>query len=211
MSYYKYPRTFHVPHSPGTQSDDRLLKSLDHLYGKAVVITEKRDGENTTLYRDHSHARSLDSQHHESRNWVKQFHGTFAHEIPHGWRVCGENLYAKHSILYEDLDTYFEGFSIWTDNNVCLGWQATCELFELFGVKPVPELFIGILTPDVLAKVESKLDTAKQEGYVIRLYGEFHYDDFATSVAKWVRPKHVSTSKHWMQEAIVPNKLKVLT
>lgn len=36
-----------------------------------VVITEKMDGENTTLYRDGLHARSLDSRHHPSRNWVK--------------------------------------------------------------------------------------------------------------------------------------------
>lgn len=63
----------HVPHSPGTQSDDRLLKTLDHLLGVEVVITEKRDGENTSLYSNHMHARSLDSKHHESRNYFEAF------------------------------------------------------------------------------------------------------------------------------------------
>lgn len=208
QAYHKYPRTLHVPHSPGTQSDDRLLNSLDHLLGQHVVITEKLDGENTSLYTDHSHARSLDSQHHESRNWVKQFHGNIAHEIPPGWRVCGENMYAKHSIFYENLESYFYGFSIWSDNNICLGWQATLTFFELLGVTPVPTLFEGLLTMEVLADIESKLDTTKQEGYVIRLAGPIRYIDFSMSFAKWVRPKHVATSKHWMQEAIVPNKLR---
>jgi hypothetical protein len=207
-TYVKYARTYHVPHSPGTQSDDRLLKSLDHLLGQPVVITEKMDGENTSMYTDHIHARSLDSAHHESRNWVKKFHGSIAHDIPPGWRVCGENMYAKHSIYYEDLKSYFYGFSIWSDNNICLGWTATCMFFELLGIEPVPVLFEGILTLDVLADIEAKLDLTKQEGYVIRKSGEFRYEDFATSVAKWVRPKHVATSKHWMQETIVPNKLK---
>ena len=46
---YKYPRTYHVPWSPGTTSDDRLLKSVDQFVGKRVVVTEKMDGENTTM------------------------------------------------------------------------------------------------------------------------------------------------------------------
>lgn len=209
MTYIKYPRTLHVPHSPGTQSDDRLLLNLDHLLGRIVVITEKLDGENTTLYGDgHSHARSLDSANHVTRNWVKALHGSFAHMIPPGWRVCGENVYAKHSIHYDNLESYFYGFSLWDAENRCLSWPMTCSFFEEWGVTPVPVLYEGVLTMDVLAEIESKLDTTKQEGYVIRLHGEFAYDDFAMSVAKWVRPKHVQTSKHWLQQAVVPNKLK---
>lgn len=207
MTHYKYPRTAHVPHSPGTQSDDRLLKNLDHLLGQAVVITEKVDGENTSMYTDRIHARSLDSAHHESRTWVKQFHGTFAHEILPGWRICGENMYATHSIAYENLKSYFYGFSVWTADNTCLSWLATLAEFERLGIEPVPVLFEGILTLEVLASIEAELDLSKQEGYVIRLRDEFVYEDFAASVAKWVRPKHVATSKHWMREAVIPNKL----
>ena len=42
----KYPRTFHLPWSPGATSDDKMLKSIEHFIGKEVVITEKMDGEN---------------------------------------------------------------------------------------------------------------------------------------------------------------------
>src|SRR3546814_9804484 len=44
--------------------------------------------------------------------WVKQFRSGIAADIPEGWRVCGENLFAKHSIHYTALPTYFMGFSI---------------------------------------------------------------------------------------------------
>lgn len=67
---YKYPRTYHVPWSPGTTSDDRLLKSVDQFVGKCVVVTEKMDGENTTMSKDYVHARSLDSMYHPSRDHV---------------------------------------------------------------------------------------------------------------------------------------------
>jgi hypothetical protein len=99
----KYPRTPHLPWSPGASSDDVFLIDTQMFMGKSVVITEKMDGENTTLYPDHLHARSLDSRHHPSRTWVKQWHQTLAHDIPQGWRICGENLYAQHSVSYTQL------------------------------------------------------------------------------------------------------------
>ena len=208
MTYYKYSRTMHLPWSPGTQSDDRLLKNIDHLLGKEGVATLKRDGENTSLYTDHSHARSLDSQHHDSRNWVKAFHGTIAHEIPPGWRICGENLYAKHSIHYLDLETYFEAFSVWDDKNMRLQWDEQKLFLTLLGVKQVPELWRGTITREALAEIERNIDTTAQEGYVVTTVEGFHYKDFGKHVAKWVRPKHVQTDKHWMTQAIVPNKLR---
>ena len=110
--YYKYPRTPHLPWSQGASADDSLLKDSKLFEGQEVVITEKMDGENTTMYPDHIHARSIDSRHHPSRTWVKSLHGSIAHLIPQGWRLCGENLYAQHSIAYEGLKSYFYLFSV---------------------------------------------------------------------------------------------------
>ncbi|TMP35934.1 kinase, partial [Pseudoalteromonas citrea] len=53
-----------------------------------------------------------------------------------------------------------------------------------------------------------KLDLQKREGYVVRLADSFAYDDFAQSVAKWVRADHVTSGTHWMHSAVVPNSLK---
>ena len=123
----KYPRTPHLPWSPGASSDDVWIDTFALFEGSEVVITEKMDGENTTLYADHIHARSLDSRHHPSRSWVKGLHQSIAHLIPAGWRICGENLYARHSVGYEALPSYFMVFSIWDEHNHCLGWEQTVE------------------------------------------------------------------------------------
>ena len=56
----KYPRTYHLPYSPGTTSDDRILHGewFKHYEGKEIVITEKLDGENTAMTRDDVYART---------------------------------------------------------------------------------------------------------------------------------------------------------
>jgi len=79
---YKYPRTYHFPWSPGLINDDKMLQDVNCFEGKIVIITEKMDGENTTMYHDYIHARSLDSRDHPSRSYVKGIWGNIKHEIP---------------------------------------------------------------------------------------------------------------------------------
>lgn len=203
----KYPRTFHLPESEGYTSDDKVLSNSDHLLGKKVVCTEKKDGENTSMYSDICHARSLDSSDHESRSWVKSLHSTIKRDIPEGMRIYGENLYAKHSIYYENLESYFYVFSIWM-NSTILSWQETEEWANLFGLVTVPVIYSGIWTKDTHSECLSKLDLEKQEGYVVRLADSFDVSDFSVSIAKFVRKSHVSTNNHWMYQKVVPNKLK---
>lgn len=206
---HKYPRTFHVPFSLGATNDDKVLPSLNHFADKEIVVTLKMDGENSSLYTlgEGFHARSVDSRHHSSRDWLAKFHAQVGPNIPEGWRVCGENLYAKHSLGYEDLPSYFLGFSIWNDANVALSWDDTLEMFELLEIKPVPTLYRGVFDEKVLKRLASEMDTTKNEGFVIRVAAPFEYAEFGNSVAKWVRAGHVQTGDHWMHAKIVPNKL----
>lgn len=125
--YWKYPRTAHLPWSEGKTSDDKTLKDCSQFEGKRVIVTEKMDGENTSIYKDYIHARSIDGRDHWSRSWVKNLQAKIGYEIPDQWRLCGENLYAKHSIGYKDLSSYFALFSIWNENNECLSWDETKE------------------------------------------------------------------------------------
>jgi hypothetical protein len=207
MSRHKYPRTFHLPFSPGASSDDKVLAGTGHLDGQDVVVTLKMDGENTSLYADGFHARSLDSRHHPSRDWLARFHASLAHVIPPGWRICGENLYARHAIAYHDLPSYFLGFSIWDGDNRCLPWDETVELLGLLGVHPVPVLWRGPFDARALERLAGSLDTSSQEGLVVRLAAGFAYEAFGHSVAKWVRQAHVQTDGHWIHAAVVPNTL----
>lgn len=72
--YTKYPRTYHLPWSKSCTDDDKVLQNINHFIGKEVIVTEKLDGENTSCYKDHIHARSIDSNNHPSRNWLKIMH-----------------------------------------------------------------------------------------------------------------------------------------
>jgi predicted kinase len=199
-----YPRTPHLPWSPGAAPDDVRVADLSALAGREVVVTEKLDGENTTLYADGLHARSLDSAHHPSRAWIKALHGRIAAAIPAGWRVCGENLYARHSIPYDALESYFYAFSVWVGDR-CLDWDGTVGFARRLGV-PVPRvLWRGAF--DERAVRALRVDTAGQEGYVVRTADGFDRADFAHRVAKWVRPAHVQTDTHWMLAPVVPNGL----
>lgn len=203
----KYPRTYHLPWSPGRSSDDKVLPDTSIFEGKDVVVTVKMDGENTTMYQDYIHARSIDSRNHPSRNWVKGLHAKIQWEIPHGWRVCGENLYARHSIEYENLPSYFMVFSIWDEKNMCLSWEDTAEWSELLGLDIVDVLYEGPWDEEIV-KGLWRGDHQGMEGYVVRLSEPFHYRNFRHCTGKFVRKEHVQTEGHWMHSEVVPNKLR---
>ncbi|WP_433349308.1 RNA ligase family protein [Microtetraspora malaysiensis] len=199
-----YPRTPHLPWSPGTTADDVRAGGVSGLVGREVVVTEKLDGENTTMHPDGVHARSPDSGHHPSRAWVKALHGRIARSIPPGWRVCGENLYARHSIAYADLESWFYAFSVW-DGDRCLDWDATVRFARRLGLPVPPVLWRGVFDEHALRAL--RLDMTRCEGYVVRTVEGFRREEFPHRVAKWVRPSHVRTDEHWMLAPVVPNGL----
>lgn len=207
----KYPRTYHLPWSPGATKDDKKIDSVDHLLNKNIVITEKIDGECTSLYRDKIHARSEDSGHHESRAWIKNFWGRIQHLIPENVQIVGENVYAKHSIFYDKLRSYFYGFMVIEDTMV-LSWPDTLKLFDDVGILPAPTICFGPLHKNfirqrlVVPTYTSELgDTI--EGYVLRPLESFDISTFDRNVLKYVREGHVQTDKHWSKEW-VKNELK---
>jgi hypothetical protein len=204
----KYPRTPHLPWSPGASADDVLLGDTSRFEGREVVVTEKMDGENTTLYADYVHARSLDSAHHPSRSWVKALQAQLRDGIPMGWRLCGENLYAEHSLRYATLPSYFMLFSIWDESNHALSWDDTAQWADLLGLVTVPVLYRGPWDEKRIRALTETLDPRSQEGIVVRPAERFAFGDFTACVAKWVRPNHVTTDVHWMSRPVRPNGLK---
>ncbi|MEO1173556.1 MAG: RNA ligase family protein [Myxococcota bacterium] len=201
----KYPRTPHLPDSPGASRDDLRCGVPDSFRRDTVVVTEKMDGENTTLYRDGLHARSIDGRAHPSRSWVKGLQAQLGHTIPAGYRVCGESLFAQHSLRYEDLPSYFMVFSVWDATNTCLSWSDTERFAAERGLECVPSVFVGEWRDDLLAGL--RFDPSTMEGFVVRSAAGFPFDRFADHVAKWVRRGHVQTDDHWMHGAVIPNGL----
>jgi ATP-dependent RNA circularization protein (DNA/RNA ligase family) len=209
---HKYPKIWHLPWSRSWDTHDRVFteEDVDKLFvGKAVTITEKLDGENTNMYNDYIHARSLDSGHHVSRSWVKQLHANIKHDIPDNWRICGENVYAKHSILYHDLPTAFFVFGVYDENNNCLSWEDTKYFAKDLGLACVPvlednKLFQRSIHEEVYTG-KSAFNRSEQEGYVVRLSGQISWAQHNISYAKFVRPNHVRTTKNWMTQLIIRN------
>ena len=205
--YQKHPRTYHLPWSEGISSDDKVLTSVQQFEGLDVVVTEKRDGECTSLYPDGIvHARSIDGNRHPWQDAIKSTWRSICHELPEGWRIVGENLYARHSIHYESLTDWFELFAIFNEDNEVLGWNETVDWACLLGLATVPMLWDGRWDQQQIINLGKTLNTQTQEGYVVRIKDRFSGKDWFRAVGKWVRKNHVQTDIHWTQ-LWVPNKL----
>jgi len=209
----RYPRTYHLPWSGGVTDDDRVLADTNAFEGREVVVTVKMDGEQTTLYADYLHSRSLTWRGHPSRSWVANLHGQMGWKIPAGWRVCGENLYARHSIHYQHLISYFQVFSVWNEQNICLSWAETVEWAALLDLPTVPVLYVGPWDEALIRSLyQPTFADDEMEGYVVRLADAFAYGDFRTSVAKYVRPGHDRTRPHWFHgQPVVVNGVESLS
>ncbi|MEM8838318.1 MAG: RNA ligase family protein [Pseudomonadota bacterium] len=203
----KYGRTYHLKNSPSVASDDKVLQNLSALSGAdEVVFTEKMDGENTTIHSSGCHARSIDSGYQASRDWLKAFAAGISPSLASNERIIGEYLYARHSVEYAALPSYFLGFA-WIMDNVFQNWDATLQRFSELGISSVPVLCRGKFDQKTTEEVIASLDSSRQEGFVVRTIGAYRENDMATHMAKYVRANHVKSEKHWMHQEIIKNKL----
>jgi hypothetical protein len=208
MDRRKYPRTYHLPFSPGTTSDDRIAAEVSALFREPVVITEKLDGENTCLNRFGVFARSHGAP---TRN-------PWAAYLQERWRALkgalgdlelfGESLYAVHSIEYTGLDQHYFLFAI-RDGDRWLSWDDVEAYAAILDLPTVPVLFRGSvneagfrpLVESLVAAPSAKSNPdvcqSQREGVVARVARELLDDEFATHVFKWVRKDHVQTTEHW--------------
>lgn len=203
----KYPRTPHLPWSPGASPDDERVVDVASFVDRRVIVTEKMDGECTTIWQSLAYARSLDTARHPSRSIVRALAGQIA--LPDQWRIVGENVYARHSIAYSELPDHFLVFGIHVGDHA-LSWAETTTWAGYYGLKMVPRLYEGPWDEDVVREcwTGKSLCGGEQEGYVVRLADSFALDNFGQSVAKYVRAGHVQTDDHWMRQTVVRNGLR---
>lgn len=143
QKYVKYQRTYHLPWS-NLLKDDRMLKDDSNFIGKRVIVSNKMDGENTSMYNDYIHARSLDSNSHPSRKYIKGIWAQISYMLDDNMRICGENLYAVHSMKYNNLKSYFLMFSMWIENK-CLSWDETIEYAKILGLETVDVIMVFMI------------------------------------------------------------------
>lgn len=220
MTSLKYPRTYHVPWSLGATSDDKIAKSINQLIGQPIVITEKIDGSNSSLEKEGCFARTHSGPPtHSSFDNLKSLHANIKYKIPDNVQLFGENVFAVHSIEYNELPGYFLLFNVRDLNSMMWSSWEEVELWaQEIEVSTVPVLFKGVVSSEKeLQKLtESFMIQPSQcggiiEGIVVRLSESFHNDNFSNCVAKMVRQNHVTTDTHWAHKEVVKNKLKIMT
>jgi hypothetical protein len=212
----KYPRTPHLPWSPGGTSDDRRLTDVSSLLNVGLILTEKMDGSNVCLEASACYARShAGKATHPSFDAFKAFHAGVAHLLPEDFQVFGEWLYAKHSISYKSLPCYFMAFGVRDMKTMLWGAWSEVEMWAAeLGVQTAPVLAQTALTrADALKTLTDGLSAqgsacgGQREGIVVRHLGGYSDKAFNTSVAKWVRQNHVQTEDPWKNQIIVKNTL----
>jgi len=205
--HIKYPRTFHLPYSLSKTDDDKTLESDEHFKQmKEVVVTIKMDGENTTVYQDgYIHARSLDGNGKPWQKEVKALVSNWYWRFPYDWRVCGENLQAKHSIGYtfKDRKELFQVFGIYDCINRCIAWDDVEDMCDYYEISHVPVIYKGKYDKDKIIEAFNEYckNVAPQEveGFVVRNAEAFPYSEFSKNVGKYVRANHVQTDAHWTE------------
>lgn len=207
----KYPRSFHLSYSQKLASDDKKNINEDHFIDEEVIVTIKMDGENTTIYNDYIHARSLDSNvDTEDRRWIDAMRKSrIESNIPDSFRICGENMFYKHTCEYNNLDDMFYVFAIF-DNDNCLSWDETKIWCDLLGLKTVPVIYEGVYDKKIILAEFNKYiqsSTDDVEGFVVRLSNEFDINSFEYSLNKYVRSTFVLPPEHWRHSKKTINKL----
>ncbi len=209
MYNMKYPRTYHLPYSPGATNDDKTHNGDWFLSFKnnEIVITEKLDGENTSITKEDCFARSHTVP--TRTPWTRNLWGSngllwkIKDSIGDEETIYGENLFGEHSIHYDNLTDYWYLFAV-NNGKDWYSWDDV-ELTALtLGINTVPVLYRGIIETEEQLK-SMVLELSKQtsvygkerEGVVIRNANSFDLQKFRYNVAKYVRANHVQTDVHW--------------
>ena len=204
----KYPRSFHLPWSPGGTRDDKRMASTEALCGVPIVITEKLDGSNMAMTRSAIYARSHSGPPtHPSFAWAKALHARVCGQIDDGLTIFGEYCYAVHSIAYDALPSYFFLFGVRDDAaGQWWDWDGVETQAAILSLPVTPVLFRGVvaelerLTRRLAA--EPSIYGGEREGMVVRVERKFADEEFGRVLGKYVRAGHVQTDEHWMFQEI---------
>ena len=211
----KYPRTWHLPFSPGLTRDDRIMPDgVSGLLGVPLVCTEKMDGSNILLSRQEVLPRA---RWHESMGPIKEIHAQIRWELPEEFLLCGEWLAAVHSIFYDRLSAFYQVFGIFDrKRQVFLSWDAVEEWCALLELETVPLLARNVSVSseaeleDLVARLMALPPTqgAAREGLVVRVAAEIPEHAFGRLVGKYVREGHVAEdATPWYQGTWERNRL----
>jgi hypothetical protein len=193
----KYPRTLHLPWSPGATSDDKVMSDTSDLDGEFLWVTEKMDGGNFTMTSERCYSRSPSAT---SNPWDGPARAEWARvrmDIPPGWRVVGESMHARRSVAYDNLEGPFLVFAVFDDRGTLLSFGDVTSWAQLLDLPLVPVLCATMHLSDAHAAWERCKRQDISEGYVVRVSDAITPEEFSRRVGKYVRANHVQTSDDW--------------
>jgi len=205
----KYPRTWHLPGSPGMQQDDRQLSGTGHWAGERLICTVKLDGGNFSVADDFLHGRSLSGRHHPSQNVLRALQPTL--NLGPGVRLVAENLFAAHTLRYAGLAHTVYGLSFW-EADTAWSWDDTVAALEVLGLPHPPLLYDGPYQGlDHLQHLAQQSVQRGHEGLVVRVARPFTLLEFGTALGKWVGQdfaRHRDAGGHdWHRQPVTRNQV----
>ena len=184
IQHIKHPST---PYLDISQTANEKVVVTQSFIGERVTITEKMDGEITSIYPDGSfHARSLDSGAAWQRDVIHSYLPSIVSAMRYDEHFVFENMYAKHTIEYDDLESYL--YLLYVVRN---GFVISYEQTRMIASK------IGLVMPRVLLSGVFRsannvlLMKSYREGFVLRVNRSFPYAKLGEFTGKYVVPDFV--------------------
>jgi hypothetical protein len=219
---HKYPRTPHL-HGSASQRDDHVLTAAQtaRLLATPLVGEEKLDGANVGIgfdaetsalavqNRGHVLGRGEHAQYAPLWPWLAERMGELRAALGTARILFGEWCYARHSIAYDRLPSYFLAFDLYDKPTGAFLDRAALEAAcARVGAQAVPVLFAGRVVRTARALedlvVESRFGRERAEGIYLRR-------ESGGRVAgrwKWVRSDFVrGITDHWRDRPLEPNRL----
>lgn len=214
---FKYPSIRHFVALTDVR-DDKVLtdKERYNFLDKSLVLEEKLDGANLGfsvedgVVRVQNRGKWIDLSRPEPQfkklnNWIEQ--ANLKKKLYEKFILFGEWMYAKHSILYTELNDWFYAYDIYNRES---GKWASREVLSLIcgslSIYTAPHFMSGIFETDQLidyTKIRSSLYDGPLEGIVIRVENENECLD----KAKIVREDFTQAiEEHWSSKTLIPNR-----
>jgi hypothetical protein len=176
----KYPRTPHLPWSPGGTSDDRRLEHARAFVGPEIVITEKLDGGNLCMTKNEVFARSHSAQvSGKLYAWAKSVHSQIQPWLRSDTSYFFEYCAWVHTLAYDELPTYFFLLGVrddadrwWYSWSAAGGVSVAETAAELSQRSPMPILTAPVLFAGKVSGEQELRDLTDRLGATVSTLGD---------------------------------------
>lgn len=200
--FIKYPRIAHIPGSHSAKGD----KVLSRIPSGVFRVFEKIDGaslgvsfkngkiqlQNRGGYLDNKRPHE---QWDAAKNWAYENYDSFS-QLKDGEIIFGEWLYARHSVKYTTLPSYFLGYDVYL-NGFYREFSAVKNRLEELGLTMTPQIAVSAIDEIV---PHSALYGEWYEGFIYRDIADY------SQVYKWVRKEFsAGITGHWFNRKVEVN------